>query len=232
MMMTPDEISKTLEIPEWDTASAIKVSEAKFIYDFIKKQNLSKTVETGFAFARSASHIIAATGNKHIAIDPFQDHYKNMGLKNIESLGMTDKLDFRPDFSHNVLPELVKENRKFDFIFVDGDHRLDGIIVDFYYSNLLLEKDGFILMHDTWMRSTSLCEKYFKTNFKHYKYIKTPLRNFSLFQKLGEDERDGMFFREFFTCKSLFVHPMIMWMSGGEKTFLKRIAIKLKEILK
>lgn len=230
--MTPEEINKTLEIPEWDTASPIKTNEAEFIYSFIKERQLGRTLETGFAFARSASHIMAATGKEHIAIDPFQDNYANLGLKNIERLGLRDKLIFKPDFSHNILPQLALEKRRFDFIFIDGDHKFDGILVDFYFANLLLDTNGYILMHDTWMRSTRLVENYVKKNMHNYTYVATPLRNFSLFKKNGEDARDGMYFQEFYTLRSYWVYHLITWMANGKKSFLKSIALKIKDIVK
>ena len=230
--MTPEEINKIIEIPAWDSVSAIKPNEAAYIYQFIKEHNLSRTVETGFAFARSASHIMAATENDHIAIHPFQSRYKNMGLSNIEKLGFSDKLRFEPDFSHNVLPKLVNEKKTFDFIFIDGSHSFDGILIDFYYANLLLEQKGYVMLHDTWMRSTRLVENYIKTNLTNYRYIKSPLRNLSIFQKLGEDTRDGMGFTEFYTFKSYFVYKLITWMANGERTFLKSVALKIKDILK
>jgi len=230
--MTPDDINKVLEIPEWDTASAVKVTEARFIYDFIKEKGIERTLETGFAFARSASHIMAATEKKHIACDPFQENYSGMGLKNLEKLGLREKLTFHPDFSHNVLPALHKEGQKFQFIFVDGDHKFDGILVDFYYADLLLEEGGYVLMHDTWMRSTRLVERFVQTNRKDYKKIATPLRNFSLFQKVGKDERNGMFFREFWTLRSLLSHNVIIWLTEGEETGLKKMVFKLKDMVK
>ena len=230
--MTPEEINKSIEIPEWDTYSSVKKEEAKFIYDFIIKNKIKKTLEIGFAFARSASHIMAATEQRHIACDPFQTNYGEMGLKNIERLRLSDKLDFHPDFSHNVLPKLHAENRKFEFIFIDGDHKFDGILVDFYYADLLLEENGYVLMHDTWMRATRLVEKFVKTNKHNYKYISTPLRNFSLFQKTSEDSRDGMYFKEFYTFKSFVTNSMISWMTNGKMTLPKKILFKIKDLVK
>ncbi len=230
--MTPQEINTILEIPQWDTASAIKVNEAEYIYNLVKNNNLTNTLEIGFAFARSASHIMAASAKEHIAMDPYQEHYKSMGLQNIKKLGMSDKLHFFPDFSHNVLPQLLKENKKFDFIFIDGDHKFDGILVDFYYANLLCQIDGYIMLHDTWMRSTRLVESYIKTNLKNYKFIKTNLRNISLFQKKAEDNRDGMIFSEFYTWKSYFVYKTITWLSNGKKNIFKNFVIWIKDKIK
>lgn len=230
--MTPTEINSILEIPEWDTFSAIKNEEASFIYDFVKKNEFKKTLEIGFAFAKSASHIIAASNSKHLVCDPFQNNYNNMGLTNIEKLQFKDLLEFYPDYSHNILPLLLKENRNFEFIFIDGDHKFDGILVDFYYADLLLNKDGYVLLHDTWMRSTRLVESFIKTNRKDYKHIKTSLRNFSLFQKVGTDDRNGMYFREFYTLKSILAHSIINWMTNGKNNLIKSMLFKFKELIK
>lgn len=227
LKMTPQEINKVLTIPDWDTSSPIKTEEAAFIYDFILKNKITRTLETGFAFAKSASHIIAATNSQHIAIDPFQDNYKNLGLQNIEKLGMKTLLDFRADFSHNVLPQLVKENRKFDFIFIDGDHKFDGELIDFYYADLLLDKGGYVLLHDTWMRSTTLLMSFVKSNRKDYKKIKNPLRNFALYQKNEIDQRNGMFFREFYTMKSILKFNLINWLADGKSTAIKSMILRM-----
>jgi predicted O-methyltransferase YrrM len=47
-----------------------------------------------------------------------------------------------------VLPALLKEGRKFDFIFVDAGHDVYSVFHDFAYSCLLLAEDGEILMDD------------------------------------------------------------------------------------
>jgi len=231
--MTPEEINKVLTIPAEDTASPVKTTEAAFMYKFIKEKGLKKTLETGFAYAKSASHIMAATGQKHIACDPFQDRYQNLGLANIEKLGLRDKLEFHNDFSHNVLPKILQQKEKdFEFIFIDGDHKFDGELVDFYYADLLLKQDGYVLLHDTWMRSTRLLMSFIKTNRKDYINIPTGLRNLALYQKVGKDQRNGMFFKEFFTLKSMLTHYPIIYMTSGESTPFKRFLMKVKDWIK
>jgi predicted O-methyltransferase YrrM len=230
--MTPEEINAKLIIPEADAISPIKTNEAAFIYSFLLEKKLATTLETGFAYAKSASHIIAATQSQHIAIDPFQENYQSLGLKNIESLGFKKHLTFFPDYSHNVLPKLAKENRQFEFIFIDGDHKFDGEFIDFYYADMLLKKEGYILLHDTWMRSTRMVMAFIASNRKDYKQIKTSLRNFALYQKVGDDKRNGMHFREFYTFKSLISHNVIMWLTTGKSTPLKKLVHRIKEKLK
>jgi len=230
--MDVNEINSKLLIPEHDKHTPIKTSEAKFIYDFIKKNNLRNTLETGFAYAKSASHIIAATQSKHIAIDPFQENYNNLGLKNIDVLGFKNHLVFYHDYSHNVLPFLVKENKKFDFILIDGDHKFDGIFVDFYYADLLLKMGGYVLFHDTWMRSTQLVASFVKKSRRDYTEINVPLRNFALYKKIGKDERNGMHFKEFFTLKSILSFNAINWLNTGNSNILKKTVYKVKEMVK
>jgi hypothetical protein len=83
--MIPKEINDILKIPEWDPYSSIKTNEASFIYDFILKNKIQKTLETGLAFGKSAAHIIAATQAKHVAIDPFRINIKGWELKILKS---------------------------------------------------------------------------------------------------------------------------------------------------
>lgn len=226
-----EEIEQMLEVPEQKKFIPVKTSEAAFIYEWIRAHGLRRTLEVGFGYARSAAYIMSATGSSHIAMDPFQSNYNNLGLKNAERLGLLPLLDFRHDYSHNVLPQLLRENRRFEFIFIDGSHKYDGIFLDFYYSDLLLEQGGYVMLHDTWMRSTQLVMSFIRRNKRNYHYVKTPLRNLALFRKQGEDTRNWTFFREFYTVRSVFLHPIIAWLHTGQTTPLKRFLLVLKERL-
>lgn len=230
--MTPAEINEKLEIPAQDTASPVKPTEAAFIYNFIKEKGLKRTLETGFAYARSGSHIMMATKSSHIACDPFQENYQYLGLKNAEKLNLKDQLDFRDDYSHNVLPKLHLEGRKFEFVFIDGDHKFDGELIDFYYADLMLEMNGYILLHDTWMRSTRLLMAFIESNRKDYKTIPTGLRNLALYQKVDMDKRNGVHFKEFYTTKSMLSHYGILYMLNGKSNFIKRGLMGLKNLVK
>jgi predicted O-methyltransferase YrrM len=229
--LNPQRILEHLEIPEWDTASPIRDDEATFLYEFVAKEKITKTLETGFAFAKSCSHIMAASQSSHISIDPFQENYASLGLENVKKLGLAERLDFRPDFSHNVLPSLAKEGRKFEFIFIDGDHKFDGIFVDFYYADLLIDTGGYIMLHDTWMRSTRLVMSFIDKNRDDYEYIATPLKTFALYRKIGTDKRDGMYFQEFYSLGSFWKYHLITWMKTGKQTPLKKLAHSLKNAI-
>ena len=113
----------------------------------------------GPAGATSMDRTLAASASNQVAIDPFQAAFDDVGLQNIERLGLAANLEFYRDHSHAVLPRLLESRRRFDFAFIDGGHRFDEIFVDVYYADLLLARGGYLLLHDTWMRSTCLVER-------------------------------------------------------------------------
>jgi predicted O-methyltransferase YrrM len=227
--MTIQEIESTIEIPSEDAATAVRATEAQFIYDFLQQLENPVTLEVGFGYGRSACYIMAATGREHCVMDPYQDHYNRQALNNIKKCGFDGQLNFFEDCSHNVLPRMLSEGKKFDFIFIDGDHKFDGIFVDFYYSDKILNDGGFVLFHDTWMRSTQLVMAFIEKNRKDYRKMVIGQNNMSLYQKIGKDERDGMHFREFYTTRRIFKHAFIQWIWGPEKGPVKSMILALKE---
>jgi predicted O-methyltransferase YrrM len=57
-------------------------------------------------------------------------------------------ITLRTGATTTVLPTLLKEGRKFDFVFIDAGHDVYSVFHDFAYSCLLLSPDGRILMDD------------------------------------------------------------------------------------
>ena len=227
--MTTQEIESTIDIPLEDATTAVRASEAQFIYDFVQQLENPATLEIGFGYGRSACYIMAATGREHSVMDPFQNQYDRQALANVKKCGLDSQLHYFEDYSHNVLPQMLSEGKKFDFIFIDGDHKFDGIFVDFYYSDKLLNDGGFVLFHDTWMRSTQLAMAFIDKNRKDYRKMVINQDNFGLYQKIGNDERNGMHFREFYTTKRIFKHALIQWIWGPKKGPLKSLVLALKE---
>jgi predicted O-methyltransferase YrrM len=193
----PD-IYSQLEIPEHDRVTSIKKEEAEFLYEFIQSHTLTKTIEVGFAYGCSTAYIMQATGRPHVAIDPYFEAYGNgLGPKNIEKLGLQSRLIHIQEISHAALPRLLREKQSFDFAFIDGGHKFDEIFIDWYYLDLLLDKQGYIAFHDTWMRSTQMVNAFIRANRKDYREEPSPVENISMFQKIGADERKWDHFVEF-----------------------------------
>ncbi len=48
----------------------------------------------------------------------------------------------------NVLPQMLRDERKFGLIFIDAGHDLFSVVHDLCYAAMLLDKDGWVLMDD------------------------------------------------------------------------------------
>ncbi|MDD4319621.1 MAG: class I SAM-dependent methyltransferase [Candidatus Peribacteraceae bacterium] len=186
-----------LNIPAEERTVSIAREEAEYLYRFLRRRKVRRTVETGFAFGCSTAHIMAATGAPHVAIDPFQQHYDDRGLKNIERLGYAENLWFMEEPSQTALPQLDREEVRFDFAFVDGSHRFDDIFVDWFYLDRMLEPGGHIFFHDTWLRPIRMVASFIRTNRTDYRRIPAPRESFFAFRKIGKDLRSWDHYRNF-----------------------------------
>jgi predicted O-methyltransferase YrrM len=199
-----------IAIPQGQRFVSVSKAEGRFIHKWICEHQLSNTLEIGLGYGASAACIMSAHSGPHSCIDPYQyKDYQNIGLNNLEKLGYQNRLTFYQDFSHNVLPKLHAERQKFDFVFIDGDHRFDSIFVDFYYADLLLAEGGYLLFHDAWMRGTQLIASYIRRNRSNYKMIHWVGLNLLLFQKSGKSRTSWDDFKEFYTLRGLISHSVV-----------------------
>ncbi len=192
-------IYEQLEIPEHDRLTSIRKEEAEFIYEFLHDKKITQTLETGFAYGCSTAYIMSATQSPHVAVDPFQERYEHLGLKNIKKLGLDSHLQFIKLPSHIALPNLLQEGLKIDFGFIDGGHKFDDIFIDWFYIDLLLNQGGYVMFDDTWLHSTKTVAAFITRNREDYVAVSVPIDNIYLFQKTGEDRRDWSHFKDFET---------------------------------
>lgn len=71
-----------------------------------------------------------------------------------------------PGSSYDIgLPQLIKENKKFDIIHIDGDHRLEGAKKDLELCLSLCHDKTIIIFDDTNMgHLNNLCSQYVRSN--------------------------------------------------------------------
>jgi len=193
-----ENIYEQLEILEQGRHISISKDAAEFIFDFLKDKPISQTLETGFAYGCSTAHIISATGKNHIAIDPYEKKgFNDLGVYNIKKLGLEKFLRFIRLPSQIALPNLLNENIKIDFGFIDGNHKFDNIFIDWFYIDLLLNNNGYVLFDDTWLKSTQKTISFIKNNREDYKEIAIPITNMGMFQKIDGDKRIWSHFKPF-----------------------------------
>ena len=140
------------------SASSVSLEAGTLLYDLVRTLKPDKTLETGMAYGISTLFMCQAHRDKgggcHTAIDPFQEwNFKSIGLANIERAQLKDVLRFYQAPSHEVLPQLCAQHERFDFAFIDGNHRFDYALVDFFYIDKLLNVGGHVALDDLWIPS-------------------------------------------------------------------------------
>lgn len=200
-----------LRIPAEDRGTSISAEEAAFLHGLVARLAPAQTLEVGMGYGLSAGAILSAGRGLHHAMDPLQHEYQDLGLRNVEALGLAERLRFRREYSHAALPGLLAEGVRVDFAFIDGGHKFDEIFLDFYYVDLILNDGGHAVLHDAWMRSTQTVASWIRKNKRNYAEIPTGHGNLIVFRKHGDDRRPWNHFRGFGTWKSLFSHSLNTW---------------------
>lgn len=153
----------TFTIP--DLTGGVNPGDRRAIYYLISKFKPSSVLEIGTHIGASTLHIAEALfvnktkDNRHADLvsvdivdvnDPILKPWLQHGtthspLEMANEMGFGDFVEFVQDTS---LHYLSRCERKFDFIFLDGNHASDAVYSDISYALKLLNKDGLILLHD------------------------------------------------------------------------------------
>lgn len=101
--------------------------------------------------------------------------------------------------SYIAMPEMIESGKMFDMIVIRGTHLFDHILLDFFYADKLLYKNGILVIFDPTFDSAKKLSKYIQTNFDNYKIFPMNLGSqyCYTFVKLGEDKREWNFHIKF-----------------------------------
>lgn len=133
---------------------AVSPQEARLLQSVVEKYGSRNTIETGMGTGLSAVHIMLGItrngGGSHTAVDPYQkgELWNGLGLHVVDHFGFSDMFDWVCEKSDLALPRMVSEERKFDLAFIDGNHRFEGALVDFYYIDQMLDVGGIVVFDD------------------------------------------------------------------------------------
>ena len=181
--------------------------EGYWLYGHCLGAKPKATLEIGMAFGYSTLYFLAALAvngqGTHTAVDPLQssvffgvaltqaqDAVREKGLGSDAFLLIEDRSD-------RAAVDLVREGRTFDVVFIDGNHRFDDVLVDFYLCAPLCSIGGHVVLHDMWMSSIHTVAKYLRANRADFEWVPTPAGNLGVFKKVSEDSRDWRHFRNF-----------------------------------
>ena len=113
-------------------------------------------------------------GEEHSHIDMnkvFENFKANVG----------DKVEWHQGYSHDILMDLIKDQRKFDFIYIDGSHVAKDVLFDAMLSDRLLVSGG-IMHFDDYLWPEKLPERhkpkkgidlFFALNYENYDIVYT-----------------------------------------------------------
>ena len=137
-----------LEIPDSQTTKAEQEAIAKYA------KSANSAVEIG-VYEGVNTVIIAnqlAVSGKLFAIDPFFKgklgicYHEQIAKHQVNKNSLTTKVQFISKLSFDAYNDVPNE---LDFIFIDGDHSLEGIKKDWELFSIKVKKGGLIALHDT-----------------------------------------------------------------------------------
>lgn len=180
--------------------------EGRHLYDLVHDNKYSHTLEIGLAMGASAvwiaqAHADNAAADKsesrgsHVAIDPNQNtQYSGLGLKLVRDAGLTGYVTHIAKPSGAALPEILQEvlagsRPKFNLVYIDGWHTFDFTLIDFFYSDKILEPGGCIVIDDVRHGGVKKCVKFILANYDHYTVLDSGLSTNITLVKTREDDR-------------------------------------------
>jgi predicted O-methyltransferase YrrM len=183
---------------EIDAVTRVAELNGSELNRLVREAGAKRSLEVGLAYGFSTIWIMdaLAEGGDHSAIDPFQQSYwHGVGATQARRL---ESRNFRliEDFSIHALSDLIRAGERFDFIFIDGNHRFDDVLVDFYLADQLLSVGGIMALDDSWMASIRTVANFVATN-RAYELVRQRSPGMSVFRKLRDDDRDWRHFRPF-----------------------------------
>lgn len=133
---------------------SIDPREGEALSGWVAREHAASSVEVGLGYGLSSLFILrglllsGSASFRHLAIDPNQKGFSNIGVQLISEAQMRDRFDFYAEPSEIVLPRLLSEGRQFDFAFIDGNHRFDWVFVDLMFLGRLLRGGSVLFLDD------------------------------------------------------------------------------------
>jgi predicted O-methyltransferase YrrM len=150
-------------------AHGVSRVEGEMLRDLVQEAGARTTIEVGFAMGLSTLFIcegLLRVGEpvRHVAIDPFQHHWRDTGVRTTRDAGIADLVEVVREPSQTCLPRLLEADERYDLAFVDGDHRFEAAFIDIYFLSRLVRPGGLIVIDDVWLPAVQKALRYFEAN--------------------------------------------------------------------
>jgi len=151
---------------------SLPAPDGDVLRDLLIEEQARVVIEIGLAYGSSALAIgealvlqgAGAHGCKHVAIDPFQNHFHHAGWEAITAAGLEEVCTLLAERSQVALPRLAAEGFVADAAFVDGSHIFHRVFVDLAFLHELVRPGGLIILDDFEWPSVATAARYFERN--------------------------------------------------------------------
>jgi predicted O-methyltransferase YrrM len=177
-----------------DVTTGVSRDEGTALRELHSRLKPTLSIEIGLAYGFSTTHILWAmqegSYGHHVAID--RDQYQachGIGATRAKLIGMEESFSLIEQHSAAALGQLAAKETQAGFILIDGDHRFDGVLVDYYLADMICPLGGVIVFDDTWMPSIRRVIRFIEANRGDYKRLSNNIPNAIGFEKVDIDRR-------------------------------------------
>jgi predicted O-methyltransferase YrrM len=181
----------------------VPAEEGMWLYEQCRKSKPERSLEIGLAYGFSTLFFLAALARNnfghHSAIDPYQESaWHGIGLTITNALAPSGRFRFIEDTSVSAAVQLEREGLPYDVIFIDGGHRFEEVLVDFFLYAQLCKVNGLIILDDMWMSSVKSVASFVRTNRSDFSEVRTP-KICACFREWVETNASGITFVAFWS---------------------------------
>ena len=186
-----------------DSSTRISLEKGLWLYDFCLSNKPNNCIEIGMAYGFSTLFIMAAISKlgsgHHTSIDPFQkNHWNGIGLSHaLKASELGVQFTFIEERSDRASTDLARAGENFDLFFIDGNHKFDDVLVDFYLYEPLCSIGGHIIFDDANWNAIQSVIAFIRTNRPDFKEVQNVPDGWCAFQKVEVDQRHWSHFRKF-----------------------------------
>jgi predicted O-methyltransferase YrrM len=197
-MYSEPRLQGTNGLVEIDPITRIQKTAGSELNRLVRENGAKRSLEIGLAYGFSTIWIMDALPSdaSHTAIDPFQESlWGGVGQTQARRLS-GKKFELLEDYSIHALSDFIRRGERFDFIFIDGNHRFDDVLVDFYLADQVLNVGGLMVLDDIWMASIRTVMSFVLAN-RAYQVVPQASHLMVALKKLKDDDRSWRHFRPF-----------------------------------
>ena len=177
-----------------DANTRIPQARGDLLYRYCTDVKPELSIEIGLAYGFSTVYLLSALRDQgrghHIAIDPLQSSsWHGIGAARARELGMEERFTLIEERSDHALARLALEGCQAQLLFIDGDHRFDGILLDFTLGDRVLAQEGIVVFDDLWMPSVRRVISFVEKNRADYERLPDRVANAAAFRKIAPADR-------------------------------------------